>query len=312
MSRPALGFGLPVSGPWATVDHVQTVATRAEQAGYASLWTFQRLLHPADGDWGPMYRAVTDPLITLAYTAAVTRTCRLGVAVVNAPFYSPVGLAKMLVTLDLVSRGRLDAGLGLGWAAEEFEATGAPFERRGDRTAEFVRCLRAIFGPDPVRFDGEFYRVPPSEVDPKPVQPGGPPILLGGDAPRALRRVGQLADGWISRSRHDLTAIGGDIATIRRAAEDSGRSGEPNRFIVRGVLRLSDTTSDDATDRRPLSGTAAQIRDDLERLGDAGVTEVFIDPNFDPAICAPGTDPDAALSRALRLLETFAPEPDQG
>jgi alkanesulfonate monooxygenase SsuD/methylene tetrahydromethanopterin reductase-like flavin-dependent oxidoreductase (luciferase family) len=117
MTGVRLGFGLPVSGSWATPEAMVRVAQRAEQLGYTSLWTFQRLLHPAEGDWGPMYRSVHDPLVALAYVAAATERVRLGVAIVNVPFYAPIVLAKQLTTLDAVSAGRLDVGLGLGWGA---------------------------------------------------------------------------------------------------------------------------------------------------------------------------------------------------
>ena len=152
-----IGFGVPVSGGWATAANIAHVARRAEELGYDSLWTFQRLLHPAEGDWGPMYRSVQDPLTVLAYVAALTERVRLGVAVVNAPFYSPILLAKQLTTIDILSDGRLDVGLGLGWSSEEFQAVGVAYERRGARTEEFVRALDAIWTEDEVSFDGEFY-----------------------------------------------------------------------------------------------------------------------------------------------------------
>ena len=132
---------------------------------------------------------------------------------VNAPFFSPILLAKQLTTLDELSGGRLDAGLGLGWAEPEFLAAGVPFARRGARIEEFVRCLKAIWTGDVVDFDGEFYRLPAGPGRPAPVQQPHPPLLMGGGAERALRRVGRLADGWISASRHDLRRIGADIAS---------------------------------------------------------------------------------------------------
>ncbi len=307
MSPLRLGFGLPVSGSWATVSNLATVARRAEQLGYDSLWAFQRLLHPAEGDWGPMYRAVQDPLVSLAYVAAITERPRLGVAVVNAPFYSPILLAKQLTTLDEVSGGRLDAGLGLGWAAEEFAAVGVDFARRGARTEEFIHCLKAIWTQDVVSFDGEFYRMPEARVDPKPVQRPHPPLLLGGTAERALRRAGRLGDGWVSSSRHDLARIGADLEVIRGGARDAGRDPERLRFIVRGVLRLTDTAAD--AERRPLQGDADQIRGDFERLAEQGVTDLFIDLNFDPEVGSPAADPAASMRRAEQVLTAFAPQP---
>jgi probable F420-dependent oxidoreductase len=301
-----IGFGLPVSGSWATPANLATIARQAEELAFDSLWTFQRLLHPAEGDWGATYRAVQDPLTTLAYVAAITERVRLGVAVVNAPFYSPIVLAKQLTTLDQLAAGRLDVGLGLGWAAEEFAAVGVGQQRRGARLAEFVRCLQEIWAEDPVRFSGEFYQVPDALVRPKPVQRPHPPILLGGGAAQALRRAGRLADGWISASRHDLRHIGADIAVIKEAAVAAGRDADRLRFIVRAVIRPTDEP-DDRPDRRPLHGSIPQLRADLLELAAQGVTEAFIDLNFDPAVGSPDADPQRSMSYASTILAEFAP-----
>lgn len=302
-----IGVGLPVSGSWATPEAMVEVASQAELAGFASLWTFQRLLHPTAADWGPVYRSVHDPLVALAYVAGVTERARLGVAVINAPFYPPVLLAKQLTTLDVVSAGRLDVGLGLGWAPEEFAAVGVSRERRGARTEEAVRCLRAVWGPDPVGFDGEFTTVPSSSVQPKPVQRPHPPLLLGGSAERALRRAGRLADGWISASRHDLRRVGEAIEVIAGAATQAGRDPARMRYVVRGVVRLDEDVRDRDGARRPMSGSAQEIRADLGSLGRQGVTEVFLDLNFHPSVGSPDADPAAAMTSARRVLDIFAP-----
>ncbi|HEX4729414.1 MAG TPA: TIGR03619 family F420-dependent LLM class oxidoreductase [Jatrophihabitans sp.] len=307
MTGPRLGFGLPVSGSWASPDNLISIAQRAERLGYHSVWAFQRLLHPATGDWGPMYRSVLDPIVSLAYLASATERIRLGFAVVNAPFYSPILLAKQLSTLDVLSRGRLDAGLGLGWAEQEFEAVGVPQARRGARLTEFVECLKAIWQDEVVDFTGEFYRVPPARVQPRPVQQPHPPLLLGGGAEPALRRVGRIADGWISASRHDLRTIGKDIAVMKQAAEQAGRDPAALRFIVRGVFDLQDAPGPADGDRRPLHGTAEQIRQDLAALAEQGVGEVFLDLNFDPRVGSPDADPAASLEYAEKVLIEFAP-----
>src|SRR5437667_11965656 len=127
-----IGFAVPDSGAWATPANQVQIARRAEELGYHSLWTLQRLLNPA-GSADRTYTAVPDPLITLAYLAAHTSRIRLGVAVVNMPFYSPALLAKQAATLDQVSGGRLDLGLGLGWMPEEYAAAGVRMARRGAR-----------------------------------------------------------------------------------------------------------------------------------------------------------------------------------
>lgn len=302
-----LGFGLPVSGSWATPGTVAAVARRAEELGYGSLWVFQRVVVPVDEDYGPQYRSVLDPVVALGFAAAVTSRIRLGTAVVNAPFLPPAVLAKQFATVDVLSGGRLDAGLGLGWAPHEFAAVGAPSQRRGARTAEYVACLRALWADDPVAFHGEFYDVPPSRMLPKPVQRPAPPILLGGTAEVALRRAGQLADGWISASRHDLTRIATAIETVRGAAAEAGRDPAAVRVVVRGVVQLGvDARTPDGL-RRPLTGPAEEIRDDLGRLHEVGVTEVFLDLNFAPRVGSPDADPVASAAHAHEVLETFAP-----
>ena len=300
-----LGFAVPISGSWATAANSVRVARRAEALGYSSLWTFQRLLLPLEGDvpvLDPPYRSVHDPLITLAHLAGQTTVVRLGVAVVNMPYYAPVVLAKLLTTLDHVSGGRLDVGLGIGWLPQELEAVGASPGGRGARADEYLRCLRTIWSEDVVEHEGTFYRVPRSRVDPKPVQRPHPPLLLGGTAEPALRRAGRLADGWISSSRADLARIDEPIGIVRRAAVDAGRDPDALRFVCRGVVRVG------ARARAPLAGSFDEIRADLEELAGKGVTQTFVDLNFDPAIGSPEADPAAALQGAEDVLEALAPD----
>ena len=231
MSDFVLGFGLPVSGVWATPENVQRLASRAEELGYGSLWTYQRLLAPAETDWGPQYRSVLDPVVALAFAAACTGNARLGTAVVNAPFLPAATLARQLVSLDVLSGGRLDVGLGLGWAREEFAALGVPFDRRGARLEDTVGALRALWADDPVEYHGEFTDVPPSRFLPKPVQRPAPPILLGATADAALRRAGRIGDGWISSSRFDLREVERAVTTVR--AGRLGRRARRRRAAVR-------------------------------------------------------------------------------
>lgn len=310
-----LGVGVPVCGAWATPARQVEAARRAEDLGYASLWTFQRLLYPADagqaggapGDrrWAPVYRSVADPLITLAYLAGHTTRARLGVAVVNMPWFSPILLAKQAAALDRVSAGRLDLGLGLGWAEEEYAAAGAPTTQRGRRAEEFVRCLDVLLAADgPVSFAGEFYRVPAAHVEPPPAQRPRPPLLLGGSADAALRRAGRLADGWVSGSGHDLAAIGRAADTVRAAAAEAGKDAAGVRIVCRGAVRVR---PGGRADRRLLTGALEEIAGDLDRLAAAGVTETFLDLNFDREIGSVDADPGAAMERLHAVLEFCAP-----
>ena len=303
---PLLGFGLPVSGSWATPDTMRRTARRAEELGYASLWTFQRVLSPADDELDPSYRAVHDPVVPLAYVAGHTDRIRLGTATVCAPFTAPALLAKTLTSLDVLSGGRLTVGLGIGWQPQEYAAAGVPFERRGARMDEYLRCLEALWTQDPVEFAGEFYTVPRSHVGPPPVQRPHPPVLLGGAAAPALRRAGRLAQGWISSSRQDLTRIGACVETVRDGAREVGRDPEALQILVRGLVDLVD--DDPGGQRRPLQGTREQVLDDLAALRAEGVTEVFFDLNFSPRGGPPDLDAAAAaLAYAERVLNAFAP-----
>ncbi|NUS01833.1 MAG: TIGR03619 family F420-dependent LLM class oxidoreductase [Nonomuraea sp.] len=296
-----IGFAVPQSGAWATPENMRRVATRAQELGYHELWTFQRLLYPVGHPMGPTYRSVHDPLITLAHLSGVTETIRLGVAVVNA-YVQPVVLAKQLATLQTLSGGRLTAGLGLGWVPEEFEAAGVGMERRGRRGEEFVEVLRRAWTDEVVEHDGEFYRVPPAHIEPKPA-PGPPPLLLGGTAEVALRRAGRLADGWVSSSREDLTAVAGRIGLIKETIAAAGRDAAGFRFVCRGVTRVGPAGEEGG--RAPLTGTYEQIRRDVADLAAKGVTDVFHDLNFDPGIVT--SDAGTAMRRAEEALEALAP-----
>ncbi|MFB9880445.1 TIGR03619 family F420-dependent LLM class oxidoreductase [Planobispora siamensis] len=297
-----IGFAVPTSGSWATPANMARIARRAEELGYHGLWTFQRLLYPRGHTMGPTYRSVHDPVVTLSYLAGLTSRIRLGVAVLNMPFFSPVLLAKQLASLQAVSGGRLDAGLGLGWLEEEFVASGVSMERRGRRAEEFLRVLRRLWSEETVEHEGEFYRLPPVHQDPRPARL--PPILLGGGAPVALRRAGRLADGWISASREDPAGLGEKIAVVKEAARAAGRDPQALRFVTRGVTRVRPPG---AADRRPLTGSFEEIRGDLAGLAAQGVTDLFHDLNFDPEIGSPDADPAESMRRAEAALEALAP-----
>ncbi len=142
---------------------------------------------------------------------------------INMPFVSPGYLAKQATAVDVLSGGRHDLGLGIGWMPEEFALTGADMARRGARATEYVQVLRTLWRGGEVSFDGEFYQVPLGTQAPVPVQAGGPPVLLGGLAKPALQRVGRIADGWITSSRTDLSKIDQLIAVVRESAAAAGR-----------------------------------------------------------------------------------------
>jgi probable F420-dependent oxidoreductase len=284
------------------------VARRAEDLGYASAWVFQRLFYPvaprneyygSPGAWPEAFRSA--PVVALAWAAAHTRTLRLGVSVLVMPFYQPLVLAKQLATLDVVASGRLDVGVGIGWSVDEFEAAGVPADRRAARADEFLKVLTAAWGDDPVEFAGEFYRIPRAHVRPKPVQRPRPPLLVGGYSEAVLRRAATLADGYTGGNipLADLESV---VDRVRRAARDAGR--DPARFpiVCRGSFRL--TAAPLGAGRRTLWGSAQEIGDDVRRYAAAGVTELFLDPNFQPG----GAD----LASVLEQMDALAPRQHGG
>ncbi len=191
---------------------------------------------------------------------------------------------------------------------EEFALTGASMQRRGARTAEYIRVLHALWGEQPAEFSGEFYTVPRGTMLPRPVQPGGPPILLGGTSPAALRRAGRIADGWVTSSRTDLAKISEGVEIVRQAAAAEGRDPSALRIICRGVIRWDEPSTDASGHRRLLSGGQDQIREDAAWLAGQGVTELFYDLNWDPLIGAPDANPDQAAERAAVILDALAPK----
>jgi probable F420-dependent oxidoreductase len=301
-----LGFALPISGTWATPDNIVSVAKDAEAHGFRGLWTFQRWL--ADDSLAGVYQSVLDPMILLGYAAAVTSRARLGLAIVNGPFYAPVAVAKQFAALDVLSGGRLDAGVGLGWSPAEYAAAGVPMEHRGARFDEWLDCLDVLLAGEDVSFDGTYYTVPRARIAPRPVQQPRPPILIGGSAPRALRRAGVRGDGWVSSSRASMDEVRAAVKVVRGAAEQAGKPADAVRCVVRGVTVLRDAAIDG--ERKVLNGSLDQLREDLAAYSAAGVDEVFLDLNFDSERVGNATaDPEFAMDLAARLMplgtETF-------
>ncbi len=300
-----LSIALPTSGSWATPQNLTTIARAAEQTGCRGVWTFQRLIYPTHSDMPAVYHSVLDPLLSLGFVAAATERVRLGVAVVNGPFYAPAVLAKLLTSLDVLSGGRLDAGLGLGWHPAEFAAVGVPMQRRGRRFDEFLDCLDALLTQDPVSFAGEFYTVPEAHLWPRAVQQPRPPVYVGGNGPAGYRRAGTRGDGFISSSRASFADVRAAMDVVRVAADQAGKPAP--RCVVRGVTRVRERAVASA-ERALLHGSVAQIADDLDVYAESGVVdELFLDLNFDSdGVGNPAADPQHSLERALAVLDVVA------
>jgi probable F420-dependent oxidoreductase len=280
MSGVRLGVSLPTTGEDATPEAIVQVAEDAERAGLGSVWTYERLLRPTvpiamGGEGGPVMDApagfanVYDPLEVLGHVAARTERIMLGTSVVDALFHSPVVLARRIATLDRLSGGRLLAGVGQGWMPQEFDAAGVSMKRRGAGFEEHVRAMLAVWGPDPVRFEGRFYRIPECEIGPKPVREGGPALLVGGFAPAAVERAARLGAG-VSLVIFDWDALSGTIEAYRGAARAAGQPAGPVVVQVNGAV-----TAKPVDGRAPLTGSADQVAGDLDRLDQLNVDHVF-------------------------------------
>jgi probable F420-dependent oxidoreductase len=202
-----VGFSLASINPIATPEFVVAAATRAEANGFSSLWVGEHVVlfddyestYPYD-DSGKLFVrgevGMLEPFQLLAFCAAATERIRLGTGVCLVPQRNPVYTAKDVATLDWLSGGRLDFGIGLGWSREEFAALDVPWERRGARCTEYVEVMRRLW-VDPVsEYHGEIYDLPRCRCYPKPLQQPHPPIHIGGESDAALQRVARQGDGW--------------------------------------------------------------------------------------------------------------------
>ncbi|MFI7615839.1 TIGR03619 family F420-dependent LLM class oxidoreductase [Nonomuraea terrae] len=278
-----LGLALPVAGPQTSPETIVKVAKEAERLGYAALWTFERLLRPlekvllytGEHDMVPeFYGSTYEPLETLSYIAAVTERIKLGSAVMVAPLHVPVALARRFATLDQFSGGRVIAGLGQGWQQHEFDTANVSISRKGARTEEFFTAMRAAWGPDPVRHEGEFYRIAPSQVNPKPVQ-AHIPVLLAAMSPAAVKRAGRIADGLIpvASSAQELRAV---VSAFHDAAREAGRD-PGDLMVVNQAPWPTQVTREPIGEGRPfLGGSPQQIAEDLAAARESGATQVYL------------------------------------
>ncbi len=213
-------------------DQALEICRRAEAAGFESLWGGEHVILPSAIESRYPYTAdgkipaepdtpIPDPLIWLAFAAAAAPSMRLGTCILIVPQRNPLVLAKELATLDRISGGRVELGLGVGWLREEFEALGVPWARRGARNDEYIEAMRALWAGPHAEFHGEFVDFDPVTCSPRPVQERIP-ILVGGDTDAAISRAVRLADGYFP-GEGDAERLGGLITRLRQAAEDAGR-----------------------------------------------------------------------------------------
>lgn len=286
-----IGAKVPNSGPLPQRLGIGEMAAELERAGFRSLWVSDHVVMPrtiesrypfaADGraTW-PSDTPYFDAVVSLAMIAAATSSARFGAAVLVLPQREPVVLAKQLASLDSLSGGRLEMGVGAGWLAEEFEALGVPFASRGSRMEEWIALLRACWTGSPPPHHGGHY-VLPDGVLCLPAPPHPIPLLIGGHSKTAWRRAGALGDGWLAHQSAvalEPAEITRGVEAMRSAAESAGR----DPLALRVVLRIIDS-----------AGRAAEVGDALPALAQAGVDEIVIDVDWE------ASDGPAEALRAL-------------
>ena len=281
------GFSIPNGGPVASPDALLKVAKRAEELEYDTLWTFERVLYAVkprnpypgtpDGTWPEVFRRMMDPLDTLTFVAAQTKKIFLASSVINIPYYNPVMLARRLTTIDNLSNGRLRMSFGLGWSQDEMDATGADMKVRGARADEFLEVLKAIWTQNPVEFHGQFFNLPKSYIDLRPVQKPHPRIYLAAFTPPALQRAARLADGW-NPTAVPLEGMAQMFSSIKQMAAAAGRDPSSFELVVRANLHI--TPKPVEKDRFIFTGTLDQIKEDTIACRKMGASEVHFDPGF--------------------------------
>jgi probable F420-dependent oxidoreductase len=264
-----IGVFLPTFGPGQQPEYLAALAQAADDVGVATLWAPEHVVlvdeytsaypYADDGRFplDPTMGGLGDPFAVLTYIAALTTRVRLGTGICLVPQRNPVYTAKLVAGLDVLSRGRFDFGVGIGWFAEEFIAVGAEFARRGARTRAYLEIMRRLWTEAQPSYESEFYTLPPVRFEPKPVQRPHPPIIFGGESDAALRRVADVGQGWFGWNvTPEMTAE--RIAALDRLLAARGRARRDVSITVSPYTRPT------------------QDLDALKRYRDAGVEQVVL------------------------------------
>ena len=274
------GFSLQGRGALADRDAITAVARRAEALAFDSIFVTDRLLIPVRSTSAYPYSATgafplgpdepwLEPLTALTYLAAITERIAVGTSVLVIPYRSPVVTAKALATADHLSGGRVILGAGAGWWREEFAALGVPFEDRAARTVEYLKLMKAIWTQPRVAEAGGTRPHPARRI----------PIWIGGHSDAALRRVVEVADGWHPLGLRPPVALypaemAAAVRRLRDMAADARRDPMGITITFKGPLKFDPAAP---RDRTPLSGSPAQIAEDLAAYVAAGVEHFVLD-----------------------------------
>ncbi len=304
------GFYLPTRGQSASPESLETLVARAEALGFSSVVIADHIVFPVtikskypytvSGAF-PGQGDALEQLSLMAFVAGKSQTLRLISSVMILPHRNPVVTAKMLATIDVLSRGRVTVGVGVGWLREEFEALGAPdFDRRGAVSDEYLRIFKALWTQDPASYHGEFYRFDSVRCLPHPAQKPHPPIWVGGHSKAALRRVARLGDGWHPVGANPAVPLRppelrASLDDLRRLTDAERRDFSTLTISYKAPIYDPGQGVDGGAERRPFSGSQQAIADDIGTFAGLGVSELIFDFRSE------------SLPESLERMERFAP-----
>ena len=281
-----IGLCLPQLGEHVTLEALRAFCTRAEELGYSSLWVqdhFMWPLQPTRGYAGrpgapvpKQYQSVLAPTELLTAAASWTSRVRLGTSILVAGNHWPVSLAQRLSTIDVLSGGRLIVGLGVGWNAEEHEASGTDIATRGARMDDFVSALTACWGDDPVSYDGPFFTIARSIIRPKPVQRPRPMLLSGMWSPAGLERTRLHFDAWNPAG----LSVAAATSTVAAMNADRPAGMAPLQVFHRSFAQFPHAPT-------PTGDVVARLADEARQAADAGFTEFVMEHNFWDGVASP-------------------------
>jgi probable F420-dependent oxidoreductase len=286
-SLDSFGLDVGIYGALANPQTILQLAQHAEDAGFGSIWLADHVAFPVSFQSKYPYSAMGDfptrlvdplmePVATMAVLVGATKRVRVGTAALIMPYRNPVLLARMLVTLDHFSDGRIILGAGVGWLEEEFNVLNTyDFKRRGRVTDEYLEIFKTICGGGEVGYRGETYRFDPIFSSPGSLQRPHPPILIGGLSNLALRRVIRHGNGWLA------VAAGPEqlrerVATLERLAKEAGRRFADLVLAYKMFLNIGEAKRSAFDAREPGTGTVSEIADDIKRLFDLGFQKIIV------------------------------------
>ena len=283
-----VGLDVGIYGRLATRDHILELAQLAEASGLESIWVADHVIFPSTLASKYPYsptgafpidmakEPLLEPIATMGVLVGATQRVKIGTAVLVMPYRHPVLLARMLVTLDVLSGGRMILGAGVGWLAEEFAALDArPFAARGRVTDECIEIVKRLCQGGDVTFQGEHYQLDPVVSRPGSVQRPHPPILIGGTSNAALRRAARLGDGWFSTGLRP-ERLHERLNTLQKLCEAQGRRFADLSLSHKLFINIGEARKGADGNRDTGTGSQADIVDDLRRLVDLGYSHMIV------------------------------------